>query len=45
MSIILLRQDRNLNFHPLDAHPILGNDPLGGLGRPDRLHKLIHDSQ
>lgn len=45
VSIILVRHDGTSNFHPVDAHPILGNDTLGVLGRPDRLHKLIHDSQ
>ncbi len=44
-SIILVRHDGNSNFHPIDAHPILGNDIVAVLGRPDILHQLIHDSQ
>ena len=44
-SIILVRHDGNSNFHPVDSHPILANDIIAVLGRPDILHKLIHDSQ
>jgi Trk K+ transport system NAD-binding subunit len=45
VSVILVRHDGKSNFHPVDAHPILGNDIVAVLGRPDRLHQLIHDSQ
>jgi Trk K+ transport system NAD-binding subunit len=45
VSIILVRHDGNSNFHPVDAHPILANDIVAVLGRPDILHQLIHDSQ
>lgn len=44
-SIILVRHDGTSNFHPADAHPILANDLIAVLGRPDILHQLIHDSQ
>jgi Trk K+ transport system NAD-binding subunit len=44
-SIILVRHDGTSNFHPVDSHPILANDIIAVLGRPDILHKLIHDSQ
>jgi voltage-gated potassium channel len=44
-SIILVRHDGESNFHPTDAHPILANDIIAVLGRPDILHQLIHDSQ
>lgn len=45
VSIILVRHKGNSNFHPTDAHPILANDILAVLGRPDILQRLIHDSQ
>jgi Trk K+ transport system NAD-binding subunit len=45
VSIILVRQDGTSNFHPVDSHPILANDIIAVLGRPDILHQLIHDSQ
>ena len=45
VSIILVRQDGKSNFHPVDSHPIHANDIIAVLGRPDRLHQLIHDSQ
>jgi len=44
-SIILVRHDGTSNFHPVDSHPILANDIIAVLGRPDILHQLIHDSQ
>jgi Trk K+ transport system NAD-binding subunit len=44
-SIILVRHDGESNFHPVDSHPILANDIIAVLGRPDILHQLIHDSQ
>jgi hypothetical protein len=43
--MILVRHDGISDFHPTDSHPILANDLLAVLGRPDRLHHLIHDSQ
>jgi Trk K+ transport system NAD-binding subunit len=45
VSLILVRHDGSSDFHPTDTHPILANDMLAVLGRPDRLHHLIHDSQ
>lgn len=45
VSIILVRHDGNSDFHPKDSHPVKTNDMLAVLGRPDRLHQLIHDSQ
>lgn len=45
VSIILVRHAGESNFHPIDAHPILANDIVAVLGRPDILHQLIHDSQ
>jgi len=44
-SIILVRHNGISNFHPADSHPILANDIIAVLGRPDILHQLIHDSQ
>jgi Trk K+ transport system NAD-binding subunit len=44
-SIILVRHNGVSDFHPVDAHPILANDIIAVLGRPDILHQLIHDSQ
>lgn len=45
VSIILVRHDGKSEFHPKDNHPIRANDMVAVLGRPDRLHQLIHDSQ
>jgi Trk K+ transport system NAD-binding subunit len=44
-SIILVRHDGKSDFHPVDMHPILANDIIAVLGRPNILHQLIHDSQ
>lgn len=44
-SIILVRHAGESDFHPADSHPILANDIIAVLGRPDILHRLIHDSQ
>ncbi|MFZ5821204.1 MAG: potassium channel family protein [Chloroflexota bacterium] len=45
VSIILVRGDGETEFHPADNHPINADDMVAVLGRPDRLHQLIHDSQ
>lgn len=45
VSVILVRHDGKSDFHPTDSHPITANDMVAVLGRPDRLHQLIHDSQ
>lgn len=45
VSMILVRHDGVSDFHPTDTHPIHADDLLAVLGRPDRLHHLIHDSQ
>ncbi len=45
VSVILVRHDSKSGFHPTDSHPIKTNDMVAVLGRPDRLHLLIHDSQ
>ncbi|MBN1452669.1 MAG: NAD-binding protein [Anaerolineales bacterium] len=45
VSVILVRHDSKSGFHPTDSHPIKTNDMVAVLGRPDRLHQLIHDSQ
>jgi voltage-gated potassium channel len=45
VSLILVRHDGSSDFHPTDTHPIHTHDLLAVLGRPDRLHNLIHDSQ
>lgn len=45
VSIILIRSNGQTEFHPTDSHPIHADDMVAALGRPDRLHQLIHDSQ
>lgn len=45
VSVILVRKDGKTEFHPTDSHPVLCDDMVAVLGRPDRLHQLIHDSQ
>lgn len=45
VSVILVRHDGKSDFHPTDSHPIVADDMVAVLGRPDRLHQLIHDSQ
>ncbi|GAB4416951.1 MAG: hypothetical protein Kow002_03120 [Anaerolineales bacterium] len=45
VSIILVRHNNLSEFHPTDKHQIFANDSLAVLGTPDRLHKIIHDSQ
>ena len=45
VSVILVRHDSKSDFHPTDSHPVVTDDMLAALGRPDRLHQLIHDSQ
>jgi voltage-gated potassium channel len=45
VSVILVRHDGQSDFHPTDSHPVVVDDMLAVLGRPDRLHQLIHDSQ
>ena len=45
VSVILVRCDGKTEFHPTDSHPVLTDNMLAVLGRPDRLHQLIHDSQ
>jgi len=45
VSIILVRSDGESHFHPTDGHSIMAEDMVAVLGRPDRLHQLIHDSQ
>ena len=45
VSVILVRHDGKSDFHPTDSHPVAVNDMVAVLGRPDRLHQLIHDSQ
>jgi len=45
VSIILVRQGGKSEFHPTDRHLIKAQDMVAVLGRPDRLHLLIHDSQ
>lgn len=45
VSVILVRHDGKSEFHPTDRHPITARDMVAALGRPDRLHQLIHDSQ
>lgn len=45
VSIILVRHNQMSEFHPTDKHQIFANDSLAVLGTPDRLHKIIHDSQ
>ena len=45
VSVILVRHDGKSDFHPTDSHPVAMNDMVAVLGRPDRLHQLIHDSQ
>jgi Trk K+ transport system NAD-binding subunit len=45
VSLILVRHDGALEFHPTDTRQVRANDSLAVLGRPDRLHHLIHDSQ
>lgn len=45
VSVILVRHDGMVDFHPKDNHPVTADDMVAVLGRPDRLHQLIHDSQ
>jgi voltage-gated potassium channel len=45
VSVILVRHDGKSDFHPTDRHPVTTDDMVAALGRPDRLHRLIHDSQ
>ena len=45
VSLILLRHDGKSEFHPTDSLPVKANDMVAVLGRPDRLHLLIHDCQ
>lgn len=45
VSVILVRHDGQSDFHPTDSHPVVVDDMVAVLGRPDRLHQLIHDSQ
>lgn len=45
VSIILVLHNKIPEFHPTDKHQIFANDSLAVLGTPDRLHKIIHDSQ
>lgn len=45
VSVIMLRSDSRTEFHPTDSHPVHADDIVAVLGRPDRLHQLIHDSQ
>jgi voltage-gated potassium channel len=45
VSVILVRHDGQSEFHPTDSHPVVTDDMLAILGRPDKLHQLIHDSQ
>lgn len=45
VSIILVRHKNLSEFHPTDKHQIFAYDSLAVLGTPDRLHKIIHDSQ
>ena len=45
VSVILVRHDSKSDFHPTDSHPVTTDDMVAALGRPDRLHRLIHDSQ
>jgi len=45
VSVILVRHDGKSDFHPTDSRPVTTDDMVAALGRPDRLHRLIHDSQ
>lgn len=45
VSVILVRHEGQTHFHPTDAHPVRSQDMVAVLGRPDRLHQVIHDSQ
>ena len=45
VSVILVRHNGKSEFHPTDSHPVVTDDMVAVLGRPDRLHQLIHDSQ
>jgi voltage-gated potassium channel len=45
VSVILVRHDGKPEFHPTDSRPVEAENMVAVLGRPDRLHQLIHDSQ
>jgi len=45
VSVILVSNNGESDFHPKDNHQIDRNDIIAVLGRPDRLHQLIYDSQ
>ncbi len=44
VSIILVRQDHDTNFHPTASTPLRAGNILAALGRPDRLNTLVHAS-
>lgn len=45
VSIILVRFDHTSNLHPTDSLELHTGDQLAVLGRPHKLHALLHDCQ
>lgn len=45
VSTILVRSNDQSVFHPTGSHSIRARDMVVVIGHPQRLHKLIHDSQ
>jgi Trk K+ transport system NAD-binding subunit len=45
VSIILVRYDHHSDLHPTDSKKLNPGDQLAVLGRPHKLHSLLHDCQ
>jgi Trk K+ transport system NAD-binding subunit len=45
VSIILVREDHNSDLHPSYSRELHSGDQLAVLGRPNKLHLLMHDCQ
>ncbi len=43
VSIILIRYDHHSDFHPTDSRKLNKGDQLAVLGRPQKLHALMHE--
>ncbi|GAB4501171.1 MAG: hypothetical protein Fur0035_07120 [Anaerolineales bacterium] len=42
VSILLVRYDHHSEFHPTDSHKINSGNQLAVMGRPQKLHTLLH---
>jgi voltage-gated potassium channel len=45
VSIILVRYDHHSDFHPTDSQELNPGDQIAVLGRPQKLHALLHASR